>query len=151
MTMDSPHLFLLLWAVLAFYVLGEIWFCQIVIYPLFAKVGAADYIRYHGYYTQRIPLPVIVPGFLSFLLPIPLALFGPTVPVWMSVANIGTGLVGLLVTVLLEIPRHGRLEKAGKNDVTIAELIRYNWPRTLSISGQSLVTLLMLHHVFSVG
>ncbi len=149
--MDSPQLLLLLWAVLAFYGLGVIWLCQIVIYPLFAKVGAADYIIYHGFYTRRIPLPVIIPGFASFLLPIPLALFGPSVPVWMGAANIGAGLVGLLVTVLLEIPRHRQLEKGGKNDVTIAELIRYNWPRTLSISSQSVVTFLMLRHVFAAG
>lgn len=149
--MDSPHLLLLLWAVLAFYELGQIWFCQIVVYPLFAKVGAADYIRYHGFYSQRIPLPVIVPGFASFFLPIPLALFGPNVPFWMSMANVLTGLVGLVVTVLLEIPRHGRLERAGKDEGLIAELIRYNWPRTMSITSQSVVTFLMLHHVFSIG
>jgi hypothetical protein len=96
-------------------------------------------------------LPVIVPGFAGFLLPIPLAFFGPAVPVWMSAANILTGIIGLLVTVLLEIPRHNRLETGGKNDILIAELIRYNWPRTLSITAQSVITLLMLLHVFSAG
>lgn len=52
----------------------------------------------------------------------------------MSMWNIAVGIVGLLVTVMLEIPRHARLEKDGKNDATISELICYNWPRTLSIS-----------------
>jgi hypothetical protein len=146
--MDSSHLLLLLWAMLAFYELGQIWFCQIVIYPLFAQVGDADYVRYHGFYTRRIPLPVIIPGFASFLLPIPLALFGPSVPVWMTAANIGAGIVGLLLTVLLLIPRHSRLEK-GKNAVTIAELVRYNWPRTMSISSQSVVTFLMMRHALT--
>ena len=88
---------------------------------------------------------VIVPGFMSFLLPIPLALFGPDVPLWMSAANIASGIVGLLVTVLLEIPRHNRLELA-RNEVTIAELIRYNWPRTASITVQAIVTAIMLLH-----
>ena len=34
-------------------------------------------------------LPVIGPGFASFLLSIPLALFGPAVPLWMSALNPG--------------------------------------------------------------
>jgi hypothetical protein len=146
--MESSQLLLVLWAALAFWVLGQIWLVQIVVYPLFAQVGAADYVRYHSFYTRHIPLPVIVPGFASFLLPVALAFWGPDVPLWMSAGNIAAGIVGLLVTVLLEIPRHNQLEKGGKNDATIAELIRYNWPRTLSISAQSVITILMLRHVF---
>jgi hypothetical protein len=134
------------WAALSFWVLGQIWFAQIVIYPLFARVGPKDYVDYHRFYGSRIPLVVIVPGFLSFLAPIPLALFGPEVPLWMSTANIATGICGLLVTVLLAIPRHVRLENHGKNDVTIAELVRFNWPRTVSVSVQAAVTALMLAH-----
>lgn len=145
--MELPQLFLMVWAALIFWVLGQIWLVQIVVYPLFGKVGAVDYVHYHRFYSQRIPLPVIIPGFASFLLPVALALYGPTVPVWMSILNIAAGIAGLLVTVMLEIPRHNRLEKDGKNDVTIAELIRYNWPRTLSISTQSVITFLMLGYV----
>ena len=146
--MELPQLLLLFWSALVFWVLGQIWLVQIVIYPLFAKVGEAEYITYHSFYTSRIPLPVIIPGFASFLLPVALAFFGPAVPGWMSAANIATGIVGLLVTVLLEIPRHNRLEKDGKNDAVIAELIRYNWPRTASISAQAAVAFMMLRHVF---
>lgn len=149
--MELPDLLLLLWSVLVFWVLGQIWLVQMVVYPLFAKVGEAEYIAYHRFYTSRIPLPVIIPGFASFLLPAALAYFGPPVPLWMSTANIATGVAGLLVTVLLEIPRHHRLEEDGKNGVTIAELIRFNWPRTASISAQSAVTFLMLIHVFATA
>lgn len=122
-----------------------------MIYPLFARVGEAEYIGYHSFYAKRIPWPVILPGFAGFLLPIALAFFGPAVPGWMSAANILTGIIGLLVTVLLEIPRHNRLQAGGKNDTLIAELIRYNWPRTLSITAQSVITLLMLFHVFGAA
>lgn len=146
--MELPQLLLLFWSALVFWVLGQIWLVQIVIYPLFARVGEAEYIAYHRFYSRHIPLPIIIPGFASFLLPLALAYFGPAVPGWMSAANIATGIVGLLVTVLLEIPRHARLEKGGKNETTIAELIRYNWPRTASITAQAVVTLLMLVHVF---
>jgi hypothetical protein len=144
MSVDS--VVLALWALLVFWALGQIWLAQIVVYPLFAKVGAPEYVGYHRFYASRIPLPVIVPGFLSFLVPIPLAIFGPPLPLWMSEANIAAGLCGLAVTVFLEIPRHGLLETEGKNDTTIAELIRFNWPRTASISAQAVITFLMLMH-----
>jgi hypothetical protein len=147
--MEPAQLLLLVWAALVFWVLGQIWLVQIVVYPLFAQVGEAQYVRYHNFYSRRIPLPVIVPGFASFVSPIPLALCGPAVPVWMSVANVAAGVVGLLTTVLREIPRHARLEKGGRNEMAIAELIAYNWPRTVSITVQATITFLMLREVFA--
>ena len=144
--MQLDQLALGLWAVLVCWVLGQIWLVQIVVYPLFARVGEREYAGYHRFYTSRIPAVVIVPGFLSFLAPIPLALFGPPVPAWMTAANIATGIVGLLLTVLLLIPRHGRLERA-RNERTLRELVRFNWPRTLSITAQAVVTFLMVMHV----
>lgn len=146
--MERSQLALLFWTALVFWVLGQIWFVQIVIYPLFAQVGETEYAAYHRFYSRRIPLPVIIPGFASFLLPVALWFAGPSVPHWMTAGNIGTGVVGLLVTVLREIPRHARLETDGKNAAIIAELVRFNWPRTLSISAQSVIALLMLMHVF---
>jgi hypothetical protein len=142
--MDLSYWFLLVWTVVILYVLGEIWFGQIVVYPLFAKVGDAEYIAYHRFYSSRIPLPVILPGFASFLLPIGLVFFGPTsVPLWMYLANLVCGLVGFLVTVALEIPRHA------KQEAVIRELVLYNWPRTISITGSAFLTVLMLTSAFS--
>ena len=147
--MDFAHWLLPAWTVLIFYVLGEIWFVQIVIYPLFGKVGPNEYIAYHKFYSSRIPLPVIVPGFLSFLAPVTLVFLGPeSVPLWMYLANVICGIVGLLVTVGLEILRDARLEKGGKQEKVIRELVYYNWPRTLSITASAFLTLLMLLSTF---
>jgi hypothetical protein len=148
--MDLPHLLLLLWTGVIFYVLGGIWVAQIVVYPLFAKVDAEEYVRYHRFYSSRIPLPVIVPGFASFLIPVVLVFFGPgSVPAWITLANAACGFVGLVVTVVLEIPRHARLERGGKQDKVIRELVRYNWPRTAAITGSAFSTLSMLPASFS--
>jgi hypothetical protein len=148
--MDLSHLFLLLCTVVIFYVLGEIWFVQIVVYPLFGKVGEDEYVAYHKFYSSRITLPVILPGFASFLLPIALVFLRPeSVPLWMALANVACGLVGLFVTVALEIPRHARLEKGGKQGGVIRELVLFNWPRTLSITASALLTLLMFTSTFA--
>ncbi|MGH3086062.1 MAG: hypothetical protein ACRDSJ_01935, partial [Rubrobacteraceae bacterium] len=109
--MDFSHWLMLFWAALVFYNVGTIWFAQIVVYPLFGKVGADEYVAYHKFYSRRIPLPVIVPGFASFLVPTVLIFLGPeSVPMWIYLANVAFGAVGLVVTVALEIPRHARLE-----------------------------------------
>ncbi len=148
--MDFSHLFLLFWTAIVFYVLGGIWFAQIVVYPLFAKVGEVEYVGYHKFYSSRIPLPVILPGFASFLVPLALIFLRPeSVPLSLALANAAFGIVGLVVTVGLEIPRHARLEKGGKQETVIRELIRYNWPRTLSITASALLTLVMLAYAFA--
>jgi hypothetical protein len=148
--MDISHSFLLFCTVVVFYNLGGIWPIQHVVYPLFAKVGSEDYIAYHTFYLSRIPLPIILPGFACFLLPVALIFYRPmSVPLGIALANAVCGLVGLVVTVALEIPRHYRLESGGKQQKVIEELIRYNWPRTLAITGSALLTLMMLMQSFS--
>lgn len=148
--MDFSHRFLLVCTLLILYNLGVIWFVQLVVYPLFAKVGSNDYVDYHRFYSSRIPLPVILPGFACFFLPMVLIFFRPpSIPLWMALANAVCGLVGLVVTVGLEIPRHHRLENGGKQERVIEELIRYNWPRTFGITGSAVLTLVMLTLAFS--
>jgi hypothetical protein len=61
--MDLGHSLLLLWTAVIFYTLGVTWFAQLVVYPLFARVGEREYVDYHNFYSSRIPLPVILPGF----------------------------------------------------------------------------------------
>jgi hypothetical protein len=147
--MDIPHVILLIALIIQIYNLGTIWFCQLAVYPLFARVGAAEYAGYHRFYTTHILFQVIIPGFLSFVLPALVFWFLPTsVPVWMAVANVAMGIVGFLVTVGLEIPRHNTLDH-GKDDRLIAELIAYNWPRTASITVSAALTLAMASYAFT--
>jgi hypothetical protein len=148
--MNFSHELLIFCTALACYNLGVIWFVQLVIYPLFAKVGAKEYVTYHKFYSSCIPLPIILPGFASFLLPIALIFLRPeSVPLWIALTNAACGLVSLLVTVALEIPRHSRLENGGKQENVIQELILYNWPRTLGITGSACLTIAMLTLAFS--
>ncbi len=146
--MDTAYLILVIALIIQIYNLGTIWFCQLAVYPLFARVGPAAYAGYHSFYTSNIMFHVIIPGFLSFVLPVVVLLLLPaSVPVWMAVANAAMGIVGLLVTVGLEIPRHNKLDH-GKDDRLIAELITYNWPRTASITVSAALTLAMSAFAF---
>ncbi len=147
--MDTPHIILALALIIQIYNLGTIWFCQLAVYPLFAKVGATEYAGYHSYYTSHIMFQVIFPGFLSFVLAASVMLFLPVwVAVWMAVANVAMAIIGLLVTVGLEIPRHNKLDH-GKDDRLIAELIAYNWPRTASITVSAGLTMAMAAWAFA--
>lgn len=146
--MDAANLVLLLWTALVLYVFGQIWFVQIVIYPLFKMVGEGDYVTYHHFYSSHIPLPVILPGFTCFLFPLALIFWGPAaIPAWLHGLNIAAGLTGLGVTLFLEIPRHALLEQHGKDFQVIGELIRYNWPRTVSITLQAVFAAIMLTYI----
>jgi hypothetical protein len=148
--MDFSHGFLLFYTVLICYNLGTIWFVQLVVYPLFAKVGPAEYVTYHRFYSSRIPLPIIVPGFSCFLVPLAIIFLRPeSVPLGLALANAACGLLGLWVTVALEIPRHFRLERDGKQPEVIQELIAYNWPRTFGITGSAVFTMAMLALAFA--
>ena len=40
--MEPSQVLLLLWAALSFWVLGQIWLVQVVVYRLFARVGEAE-------------------------------------------------------------------------------------------------------------
>jgi hypothetical protein len=143
--MEISHAILLTNAAVSFYNLGTIWFAQVVVYPLFHQVGEGEYIDYHRDYARRIPLPVILPGALSFTLPVVLAFFRPeSVPTWIVIANALCAGVSLFVTVLLAIPRHSLLESAGKQPQVIQDLIACNWPRTAAILVSAGLTLIMV-------
>ncbi|HUO88552.1 MAG TPA: hypothetical protein VMU08_05210 [Rhizomicrobium sp.] len=148
--MDFPHGFLLFLMALAFHNVGVTWFAQIAVYPLFGMVGTSEYVPYHSFYSRHIALPVIVPGFVSFLAPLAFVFIRPeSVPAWLALANAACGILSLMVTVGLEIPRHARLRAQGKNVVLIRQLVAYNWPRTFGISASAILTTCMVVGAFT--
>jgi len=110
---------------------GIIWFVQIVHYPLFARVGAADFQVYESLHRQWTgwvvaPLMLLELGTaLALLWQAPEAL--PGWSRWM-----GATLVGLLwaSTFFLSVPLHMRLD-AGYDPEVIRRLVQTNWPRTV--------------------
>lgn len=111
---------------------GIIWFVQIVHYPLFARVGAAGFARYHALHsdlTTRVVAPpmIIELGLSGLLLVVRPAGMGATTA-WVGFA--------LAVTVwgctfFVAVPLHRQLGD-GHDVAVIARLVATNWLRTVA-------------------
>ncbi len=128
----------LLWKsqlVIAALMTGIIWQVQLLTYPQFLKVPAADFPAYHQSHTERMAW-VVGPPMLAELA---LALLAA----WQlrsGVSYVGLALViGLwITTALVQIPLHNRLAR-GHDRSTIRKLITTNWLRTFLWSARTIL------------
>jgi uncharacterized membrane protein len=124
------------------YMTGLIWFVQVVHYPLFARVGAAQfgtYERMHQQYTGY----VVVPGMLLELATaVFLAVYARPAHMTATVAWVALGLlvVAWLSTFLLQVPQH-QLLADGFNAASHERLVGSNWVRTAAWSGRACLLL----------
>lgn len=123
--------YLLALTVLAVYMVGVSFMTSQVSYPLYAAVPAGSFVEYHRRYSHRIPLVIIVPGFVSFLACTTLPLVGPPdVPVWARLVVAAGGLTALAATVAAAIPSHRRLQRDGFHARAYRTLRRADLVRT---------------------
>lgn len=113
---------------------GLIWVIQIVHYPLFAHVGAAEFARYHALHVERITWLVGPLMLAEVVLAGVLVVEGTQAPRWLAWAAAALVGVAWLSTAVLSVPLHGALEAdAGPGRAAIvARLVATNWPRTLA-------------------
>ena len=117
------------------YSTGVGWQAQQVSYPLFGAVPASAFPAYHLRYNAAIPLPVIVPGFLSFLAAVAFCWTRPAeVPRPAAAVVAATGLASLLATVLWPIPMHDRLDRSGRSAATLDSLLQANLVRSIALT-----------------
>lgn len=122
-------------AALSLYSAGVAWQAQVVSYPLFGAVSAAEFPAYHLAYNAAIPLVVIVPGFLSFLASAALPWTRPAdVSPRLAALVSATGLAAVASTVLWAIPMHDRLDRIGQDAATLDSLLQANGVRTAVIT-----------------
>jgi hypothetical protein len=118
-------------AALTAYSAGVSWQAQLVSYPLYRAVSAAEFPSYHLAYNASIPWVVIVPGFLSFLACIAFLWTRPAlIPLGVAALIALCGLGSILTTVLWAIPMHDQLDRIGQDAGAIASLIQANALRT---------------------
>ncbi len=122
-----------------FFMIGLIWFVQIVHYPLFARVGRDGFADYELSHSQLTSL-VVIPAMLVELVTTGLLVL--TQPAGMKRWEAIGGAVLLVVvwgsTFFLQVPRHGQLA-AGFDEAAHAALVATNWVRTVAWSLRGLL------------
>ena len=123
--------FLLLHFGSTLYMMGLIWFVQVVHYPLHAHVGEEHFIQYQNLHMNRTSI-VVGPPMLVEMATTVFFLFSPPhlVPYWTFVV----GAVFLFIvwgsTALFQVPLHNSLTKVF-NATKHKRLVRSNWIRTI--------------------
>jgi hypothetical protein len=118
---------------LAAYMTGVIWVVQIVLYPLFAHVRAAEWPAYHAAHSRRIT-PVVAPAMLAHAI-VATALLVER-PDALAAVNLALAAGLLLVTATVFARLHGRLTPAA-----VGRLVRLNALRAVAWTASAGVAL----------
>lgn len=141
--MDAVTTILLLHAAATWYLVGLIWFVQVNHYPLFDRVGEAEFPRYEADH-QRLTTPVVLPpmvvelGTSCYLALFPLSNL-------QVLGYVGFALVVMIwaSTFLIQVPLHTKVGN-GFDRKSYLLLVRTNWLRTVAWSLRGLLALWML-------
>jgi hypothetical protein len=143
----TPTLFLLLFlanVASTWFMVGLIWFVQLVHYPQFAAVGAEAFVAYHRRHTRFTTWVVAAPMLIEAATSLYLAIVPPAaVDPW--IPRIGLAMLALvwLSTWLLQVPRHHQLA-VGFDARACGRLCGTNWIRTFAWTVRGLLVLVML-------
>lgn len=145
MSHDLVHSVLLIHAAATWFMVGLIWFVQLVHYPLMAKVSPpafVDYARAHQRRTSFIVLPVMLIELVTAGLVV-WASDGTDIPLWLALLGLGLLAVIWLSTFALQVPLHHHLAK-GFDATACRRLVGTNWLRTAAWSARGVLALMML-------
>ncbi|MEM9020743.1 MAG: hypothetical protein AAGC44_09280 [Planctomycetota bacterium] len=127
------------------YMVGLIWFVQLVHYPLMARVGEAQFIAYERLHTRWTTVAVAPAMFVELgtsvaLVPMAQGVGYPPVFAW---AGLGLVLMLWVSTAILQVPCHRRLEQ-GFDRAVHQRLVRSNWLRTVGWSLRGVLVLIAM-------
>jgi uncharacterized membrane protein len=130
------------------FMVGLIWFVQIVHYPLFNHVGREQFRTYEELH-QRLTTWIVAPAMLVELVTAVMLLKDPPAESSMLVW-IGAGLVVLiwLATAALSVPAHKSLS-AEFSALAWQSLVATNWIRTIAWSVRGILVFIILHRVMA--
>ena len=130
------------------FMVGVVWFVQVIHYPLFAKVGSEGFALYSKAHSRLTAYVVGPPMLLEAATAILLVFDRPK-----GVPSVRRGLAGhalvvliWLSTALLQAPRHPALGRRFDEGTWFA-LILSNWVRTVAWSARGLLILWMAAYV----
>ncbi|AHY46435.1 Hypothetical Protein RradSPS_1152 [Rubrobacter radiotolerans] len=121
------------------FMVGVIWFVQIVHYPLFSKVGPEGFVAYAADHSRLTGYVVGPPMLVEAASALGLVVFPPpgisAAALWLG---LGLVLVVWLSTALLQVPRHAALGR-GFDLPAHRLLVGTNWVRTVAWSARGLL------------
>lgn len=127
------------------FMVGLIWFVQVVHYPLFHDVAGADraaYAREHARRTTWVVAPVMIIEALTALW---LAVEPPPHlrDSWLTEAGAALVIGVWLSTMFVQVPLHRRLA-AGAGRDAVTRLVHTNWVRTLAWTARGIIAAALL-------
>jgi hypothetical protein len=131
------------------FMVGVVWFVQVVHYPLFSRVGSEKFSLYSEAHSRLTTYVVGPPMLVEAATALLLVIRRPdTVP--MAAPLIGLALVVIvwLSTALLQVPRHTTLG-SGFDRRAWSRLVLSNWVRTLAWSARGVLVLWMAAYAVS--
>ncbi len=127
------------------FMVGLIWFVQIVHYPLMGKVPASGFVAYSEGHQRRTtwvvgPTMIVEAGCAIVLAFLPQAHAADSPVRW-----VGLGLLVLIwtSTFAVQVPLHARLS-SGFDERVWRRLVHTNWVRTIAWTGRGMIALLLL-------
>ncbi|APZ96013.1 hypothetical protein [Fuerstiella marisgermanici] len=125
------------------FMVGLIWFVQIVHYPLFSKIGADQFTAYEKLHQQMTTWVVGPAMLIELVTGVILVKYPPaesTTLTW-----IGLGLIVLIwiSTAALSVPAHNLLA-IEYTDTAYHKLVATNWIRTIAWSGRGILVLTLV-------
>jgi hypothetical protein len=143
MSENIPRVLLLAHLAATLFMLGVIWFVQIVHYPLFAQTGSADFRVYEQQHTALTTWVVAPPMLLELATALFLCWFKPAgVSTWQLAIGLALLAVIWLSTTLVQVPCHNLLSQ-GFDSVVHQRLVWTNWIRTTGWSLRGMLILWM--------
>ena len=131
--MSFAHWLLIGCAVLYLYATGGCWLLQVVCYPAYHLVGAAEFVPFHVAFGKRLLQVFVGPAVLACMLSFVLVLVRPAaVPLWAALGCAITSAIILITTIAIEVPKHNQLDRDGKSAALIDGLVQNNLPRVVS-------------------
>jgi hypothetical protein len=125
------------------FMVGLIWFVQVVHYPLFARVGEEGFPLYSDAHSRLTSYVVGPPMLLEAGTALLLVFLRPEgVPLYLAIVGLAFVAVIWLSTALLQVPRHTALG-AGFDRSAWRGLVGTNWIRTTAWSARGLIVLWM--------
>ena len=131
------------------FMMGLIWFVQVVHYPLFSSVGLRDFPSYEQRHTRLttwvVAPPMLIEGATAVLL---MWLRPQDDSTWLLISGIVLLGVAWLSTACIQVPCHNRLSQ-GFDPVVHQRLVATNWLRTVAWSLRGALVLGMAWSSFS--